>query len=102
MRSPSPQKVQSQVTKIYLSADFCTSAFHGGLVSHMRHVVTSTGTSNLTKFRPDVLQSLSLGVDFEGYWEDTNIWAPGLSFERGFDVFPLIPGVHGRMQEPQL
>ena len=34
-----------KASSLDLSADFCKSAFHGGLVSHMQDVLTSTGTS---------------------------------------------------------
>ena len=34
-----------KASSLDLSTDFCKSAFHGGLVSHMQNVLTSTGTS---------------------------------------------------------
>ena len=36
-----------KASSLDLSTDFCKSAFHGGLVSHMQNVLTSTGTSIL-------------------------------------------------------
>ena len=35
-----------KASSLDLSADFCKPAFHGGLVSHMQNVLTSTGTSS--------------------------------------------------------
>ena len=34
-----------KASSLDLSTDFCKSAFHGGLLSHMQNVLTSTGTS---------------------------------------------------------
>ena len=36
-----------KASSLDLSTDFCRSAFHGGLVSHMKNVSTSTGTSSM-------------------------------------------------------
>ena len=33
-----------KASSLDLSTDFCKSAFHGGLVSHMQNVLTSAGT----------------------------------------------------------
>ena len=72
-----------KASSLDLSTDFCKSAFHGGLVSHMQNVLTSTGTSRVWG-SPELLGGICLQTAqhipaaFEGIIRGIN-WG-GLTF----------------------